>query len=156
MQIRKAKEVDISEIVSLTQMAWEGATVAQLLEKKYGIVEGKKWYEYKGKEIENFCKNNLDKVLVAEENSKVVGYATYYLDKDRKIGTVGNNAVHPDFRGRGIGSALHKEVLEELKKADMEIALVSTLEIDKPAQHVYEKHNFKEFAHTIHYSQKLK
>jgi len=67
MQIRKEREADISEIVSLTQMSWEGATIAELLEKKYGIIEGKKWYEYKGKEIENFCKNNLNKVLVAEE-----------------------------------------------------------------------------------------
>jgi len=156
MQIRKEREADISEIVSLTQMSWEGATIAELLEKKYGIIEGKKWYEYKGKEIENFCKNNLNKVLVAEEDNKIVGYATYYLDKDRKVGTVGNNAVHPDFRGRGIGSALHKSVLEELKKADMKIAVVSTLEVDKPAQHIYEKHGFKELARTIHYSQKLK
>jgi len=155
MQIRKAKETDISEIVSLTEKSWEGATFAELLEKKYGIIEGKRWYEYKGKEIENFRKNNLDKVLVAEENGKVVGYATYHLDKDRKIGTVGNNAVHPDFRGRGIGSALHKEVLKELKNADMKIAVVSTLEVDKPAQHIYEKHNFKEIARIIHYSQKL-
>jgi len=156
MRIRKAKEIDIPEIVSLTQISWEGATIAELLEKKYGIIGGKRWYEYKGEEIKSFCKNNLDKVLVAEEDNKIVGYATYYIDENRKVGTVGNNAVHPNFRGRGIGSALHKKVLEELEKAGMEIALVSTLEIDKPAQHVYEKHNFKEFARTIHYSKKLK
>lgn len=48
MQIRKVKEADISEIVSLTEKSWKGATISELLEKKYGIIEGKKWYDYKG------------------------------------------------------------------------------------------------------------
>ena len=48
MHIRKAKKEDVKAIVDLTPRAWEGATVAQLMEERHrGVTAGKKWYEYK-------------------------------------------------------------------------------------------------------------
>jgi len=156
MRIKKAKKEDISKIVGLTQKAWAGYTKAELLEKRYGLIAGKRWYEHKGQDIKNDCQNNLDRVLVAEERGNIVGYAIYHVNEDSKIGTVGYNAVNPEFRGRGIGSVLHEKVLEELKKSGVEITVVSTLEIAKPAQRLYERHGFKELVRVVHYSQRLK
>lgn len=156
VKIGKAKKKDIDEILSLTEKIWKGFTMAELLEKKYGQIGGKPWYEYKKEEIRKFCEEHLEWVFVAEINGKIVGYATYILDFERKIGIVGNNGAEPSHRGKGIGSALHKKVLQTLKNKGMEIALVSTLEIDIPAQNMYKKHGFEELTRTIHYSQKLK
>lgn len=155
VKIRKAKQQDIKEIVEMTEKVWKGYTVAELLEKRHGKIGGKDWWKYKQKEIENFCKNHLQWVFVAEIDGKIVGYATYSLDHERKVGEVLNNGVLPEYRGRGIGSSLHKTVLEELKKIGMEIAFVQTLEIDIPAQKMYQKHGFKQLTKAIFYSQKL-
>ena len=155
VEIRKARESDIKDIVELTERIWKGYTIAELLEKRYGLIGGKPWYEYKKNEIERFCKARLEWVFVAEVDGKIVGYATYSLDFERKVGEVLNNGVDPSYRGRGIGSSLHERVLQTFKEAGMEIAFVSTLEIDIPAQNMYKKYGFKELARSIHYSQKL-
>lgn len=155
MNIRRARQEDIRYITGLTQRAWEGFTKAELTEKRHGIRGGKSWYEHKSREIRDFCDNHLNWVLVAEENGRVVGYATYALDNEKKTGIVGNNAVDPACRGKGIGSALHNTVLERFREAGMEIAEVVTMEIDAPARRVYEKHGFKELFRSIHYTQKL-
>ncbi len=155
IKIRKARNEDIAEIVKMTEKVWDGYTTAELLEKKYGKIGGKKWYQYKESEIEAFCKNYIDWVFVGEIDEKIVGYSTYTLDFERKIGHVCNNGVLHEFRGKGIGSALHKKVLEEMKRNGMEIAIVSTLEIDIPAQNMYIKNGFQELVRSIFYTQKL-
>jgi len=155
IKIRKAKKEDAEKIADMTEKIWKGYTIAELLEKRYGKICGKNWWEYKKEEIEKSCKNHPEYVFIAEVDGKIVGYATYSLDYGRKVGMVGNNGVLPEYRGKGIGSSLHKKVLEEMKKDGMEIAIVSTLETDIPAQNMYKKHGFKELAKSIHYSQKL-
>ncbi|HRR95768.1 MAG TPA: GNAT family N-acetyltransferase [Candidatus Ratteibacteria bacterium] len=155
IKIRKARSEDIEEIVKMTEKVWDGYTIAELLEKKYGKIAGKEWYQYKKREVENFCKSHIDWVFVGEVNGKIIGYSTYTLDFERKIGEVGGNGVLPEFRGKGIGSSLHKKVLEEMRKEGMEIAIVSTLEIDIPAQRMYIKHGFQELVKSIFYTQKL-
>jgi ribosomal-protein-alanine N-acetyltransferase len=155
MKIRKAKKSDINAITSLTVRAWKGATVAEAMEKKHGLVQGRRWYAYKSADLRDFCRQHLRRVFVAEEDGRIVGYATYNISLQRKIGTVGNNAVDPDFRGRGIGSALHKTVLAQLKKEGMILAFVSTLAHDEPAQRLYERHGFTELCRSIHYMKKL-
>ena len=155
MNIRRAKTSDINAITSLTVRAWKGATVAEVMEKKHGLVQGRRWYAYKSAELREFCRRHLDRVFVAEEEGRIVGYATYNISLHRKIGTVGNNAVDPDFRNRGIGSALHRRVLAQLKKEGMVFAFVSTLAHDEPAQRMYEKHGFTELCRSIHSMKKL-
>ncbi|MFA5646098.1 MAG: GNAT family N-acetyltransferase [Candidatus Ratteibacteria bacterium] len=155
MKIRKAKENDINAITSLTVRAWKGATVAEVMEQRHGLVQDRRWYAYKSAELRDFCRRHLDKVFVAEEDGRIVGYATYSISVHRKIGTVGNNAVDPDYRNRGIGSALHQKVLAQLKKEGMLFAFVSTLSHDEPAQKMYEKHGFTELCRTIHLMKKL-
>jgi ribosomal protein S18 acetylase RimI-like enzyme len=155
MKIRKAKKSDINAITSLTVRAWKGFTVAEAMEKEHGIVQGRRWYAYKSSELRDFCRHHLNRVFVAEQDGRVVGYATYNISLERKIGTIGNNAVDPDFRCRGIGSELHKKVLAQLKKEGMVLAFVSTLAHDEPAQRLYGKHGFTELCRSVHYMKKL-
>jgi len=155
VRIRQAREEDIEIIVGMTEEAWQGVTMAQLLQSRHGVLGQQQWFEYKHREIESFCRKHLDKVLVAEENGEITGYATYSLDEERAVGTAGNNAVKPEHRGKGVGSALHKAVLQKMRDSGMKIAVVTTMERDLPARRMYEKHGFREIARSIHYSQEL-
>ena len=62
-----------------------------------------------------------------------------------------NNAVDPAYQGRGIGSALHREVLRRIVEAGMEVIMVQTLENLAAARKMYEKHGFREASRSLIY-----
>jgi len=64
------------------------------------------------------------KFLVAEVEGEVVGFAIYRIERSLNIvGHLLNIAVHPNYRGRGIGSALLRQFEKEA--------------LDRGATHVY-------------------
>jgi len=151
MEIRKMKIEDINRILEITRIAWSEATIYKLIEDRYGVIGNKRWYERKIEEIETFCRNYPSNVIVAIEEGKVVGYATYSINYNDKTGIVGNNAVDPAYQGRGIGTAMNKWIVDFFRNEKLKIATVSTLINDIPAQKVYEKNGFKEITRSIHY-----
>jgi len=155
MEIRKAIPEDIDRILEITKVAWGTYSMARLMEDRYGIIGGKRCWEYKVMDLKRQCEEALDRIFVAVEDGKVVGYATFGVDETRKIGHVLNNAVDPEFQRRGIGSALHRRVLDELGERGMSFAVVTTMEHDLPARRIYEKHGFQEIAKSVHYTMAL-
>jgi len=150
--IRTYREEDEEQIVALTQVAWAGATVWQTIEARYGPRGGKPWWEHKLHPILECARTRQECFLVAEWEGQIAGYATFSLDPESRIGTVGNNAVHPDLRGRGIGSALHEAVLRRIVDAGMEMIQVTTTEPLTNAQRMYERHGFQELIRSITYA----
>jgi ribosomal protein S18 acetylase RimI-like enzyme len=63
---------------------------------------------------------------VAEKDGRVVGFITFYQSHRAGIGEIGNNAVHPDFQGRGIGPRLYRHVFRELRRAGVRFVEVGT------------------------------
>ena len=155
MEIRKAIPEDIARILEITKVAWGTYSMARLMEDRYGIIGGKRCWEYKVMDLKRQCDEALDRIFVAVEDGKVVGYATFGVDEARKIGHVLNNAVDPEVQGRGIGTALNRRVLDELRERGMSFAVVTTMEHDLPARRIYEKHGFQEIAKSVHYTMAL-
>ena len=149
--IRTYRAEDEEEIVELTKVAWVEATVWQTIEARYGRRGDKPWWQHKLRPILDCARTRPECFLVAECEGKIAGYATYSLDAESKIGTVGNNAVHPELRGRGIGSALHEEVLRRIIDAGMEVIQVTTTKPLDTAQRLYERHGFQELIRSITY-----
>lgn len=150
--IRPAREQDIRAIYEINRIAWDGVCMARAVERRHGIVAGTGWRERKAREVDEACKAHLDRVLVAEVKGAVVGYATCYFDPADGVGTLGNNAVHPDWRNRGIATALIAQVIRRLLDEGARILRVTTLEQDAAAQRVYEKLGFREIARSVMYT----
>ena len=150
--IRPAREGDLGAIHEINRVAWDGVCMAQAVERRHGVVAGTGWRQRKAREVHEACKAHLDRVLVAEAGGAVVGYATSYLDPADGVATVGNNAVHPDWRNRGIATALIGEVIRGLLAQGARILRVTTLEQDVAAQRVYEKLGFREIARSVMYT----
>lgn len=53
-------------------------------------------------------------VVVRKPSDKVIGYIIYW--HIREDVQVNNIAVHPDFRGKGIGEALMRHVIEKVRR----------------------------------------
>ncbi len=155
MQIRKMKPDDMERIVAITETAWGDVTVHKILEDRYGIIGQKGWKERKADEVQALFGKIPDNVVVAVEDDKVVGYASFTIDAEDAVGHVQDNAVDPEYQGRGIGSAMNKWVLDHFRSEGVKIARVGTLLHDKAARRVYEKNGFEELARSIHYSMRI-
>lgn len=66
------------------------------------------------------------RVYVAELDGEIAGFVFALLDKDRKCGEIGLNAVDPHYQGQGIATAMYQFALDDLKRRGAEIASVGT------------------------------
>ena len=76
------------------------------------------------------------KYLVAKEDSKIVGYIGIekILDEEHII----NMAIHPDYRGQGIGKRLMQHVLN-----DEDVFYLEVRVSNDSAKKIYERYGFK-------------
>jgi ribosomal-protein-alanine N-acetyltransferase len=86
---------------------------------------------------ESVFREDEHKYLVAKEDEKVIGYIGIekVLDEVHII----NMAVHPDYRGKGIGKRLMQHVLN-----DEEVFFLEVRVSNETARKVYEKYGFKD------------
>ena len=74
--------------------------------------------------IEKYLLRNPDTCFVAEENNIIVG--VILAGNDGRRGYIHHTAVNPEYRGRGIGSALVEHALKSLKQCGIsKVALVA-------------------------------
>lgn len=138
--VRQAKHEDIEAICDITSAAFGPVSSARMRQDFFGEkLGGKNWDEYKRAEVKKACFRNIYNVIVAEKENKVAGYATYGLDEEAGIATIGNNAVHPDSQGMGIGKMMQQEVKRRMEEEGYGKFSVSTLSNDIAAQKIYEK-----------------
>ncbi|MEM6255642.1 MAG: GNAT family N-acetyltransferase [Cyanobacteria bacterium P01_D01_bin.156] len=83
-------------------------------------------------------------VYVAKLAATVVGFVSVQLNLDTHVGEIGLNAVHPDFAGRGVGTAMYEFAIARMKEAGMQVATVATGgdPSHAPARRAYRKAGF--------------
>ena len=137
--------------------AFEGITLHHLRERRYGRLGGRSWQEWKGGDLAAFAEQHPEQILVAEVDGRVVGYCSYHLDRERRIGAIGNNGVDRTFRNRGIATRLCERVLEILRDEGMIAAEVLTGldEGHAAARRTYEKVGFEPLMRSVRYVRDL-
>jgi GNAT superfamily N-acetyltransferase len=96
-------------------------------------------------------------VYAVELAGIVVGFVSVQLNRDTLIGEIGLNAVHPDWAGSGIGTAMYDFAVERMREAGMRVAVVSTGGDDShaPARRAYAKAGFNVGIPSVWLCQKL-
>ena len=92
--------------------------------------------------FENELKNKLALYLVAKVDEKAVGYVGVWKIFDE--GHITNVAVHPEFRGKGIGKALISELLYLCRKDGITSFTLEVRESNIVAQNLYKSFGFTE------------
>lgn len=144
MKIRPYEARDLPGIVELSLLAWEPVftTWQQILGPDlYPIAIYEDWRQGQKEVVEKICPDPKMNTWVAEVDDKVVGFITYELNDETKVGEVQLLAVHPDYQNHGIGTKLNLFALEKLKAGGMKLAVVGTGGDDghAPARRSYEK-----------------
>ena len=114
------------------------------------------WQDAKKNAVRNSL--NEGRGFIALCDDKVVGFTTYNIDENTKIGEILNNAVSPDVRGLGIAGKLSNEVLNLFKEKGCIAAQVSTGLDDghAPARKAYEKLGFSKGLPQVEYYMNIK
>ena len=106
-------------------------------------------------EIENLCfktpwsrdsflrevtENQCARYVVAREDGRAVAYAGCWFILDE--GHITNIAVHPDFRGRGIGEAVTRNLIQLAADSGMVWMTLEVRRSNRVAQNLYHKLGF--------------
>jgi len=109
-------------------------------------------------QVHRFITKTPQDAVVAEIDGKIVGFATTHLHSERDpntpTGELGNNAVHPEFGGRGIGRLQGEACIRKLIERGAKVLKVFTGldEGHAPARRLYEKLGFdKKLEHVEYY-----
>jgi ribosomal protein S18 acetylase RimI-like enzyme len=83
-------------------------------------------------------------VYVAETTGLVVGFVAIQLRRDSAVGEIGLNAVHPEWAGSGVGTAMYEFALGRMREAGMRVSTVATGadSSHEAARRAYEKAGF--------------
>ena len=158
MKIRYAGENDLGPMIDLTLEAFKPIfeSFQKILDPEIYAVLHPHWQRTQQKIVEDALADEYITLWVAEMDQKVVGLITLVLDKENKIGELHFLAVHPAYQNRGVGSALNAFVLDKMREAGMEVAMVSTGgdPSHAPARKVYEKAGYIPLP-IVNYYQKL-
>jgi GNAT superfamily N-acetyltransferase len=155
--IRQGTAEDQERVLCILVDAFRGVTIHHWLEREFGQLGDRAWEERKRADGARFLDAHPDWILVAEIEGKVVGFATYFLDRDRSVGEIRNNAVALAHQGKGIGTALYRRLLEIFRAEGMRLAWLETgqEEVYAPARRAYEKVGFRPFHKAVFYVQDL-
>ncbi len=156
---RAAEEADIPEVRRIAAAAWTP------IFEHFRELMGDDLYQRerpgdrrknKADQVESHFRNHAEWAFVVELDGEVVGFCTYVL-RDSGVGEIGNNAIDPDYQGRGLGSAMHRECLRRMREAGMQYAQVGT-GLDKshaPARRAYQAVGFRQVLPHVEYFMQL-
>ncbi|URZ15058.1 ribosomal protein S18-alanine N-acetyltransferase [Clostridium felsineum] len=92
--------------------------------------------------MEGELNNKFAKYLVIKKDNVVIGYGGLWLIIDE--GHITNIAVHPEFRGIGIGNLIVKELIKLCSIRNINSMTLEVRVSNIVAQNLYKKFGFKE------------
>lgn len=144
--IRPYTAADLPAIVEIANRAWRD--IYRMFRERFGdelfdLIVPDEATE-KGRQVRRHCEAHPDWTLICEREGNIVGFVTFRMDHEKRIGEIGNNGRDPDCRLKGIGQEMYAAVLEHFRREGMLYAKVGTGLDDAhaPARRAYERAGF--------------
>ena len=157
--IRPYMPEDLATIMDIGNRAWRG--IHKMFREIYGEELLRVIYAdtatVKGEQIKLHCQTHPEWVYICEEGGRIVGFITFHLDQEKRIGKFGNNAVDPRCGLKGIGQQMYQAVLGYFRDQGMTFATVATGadHAHAPARKAYERAGFNIRHERVAYFMKL-
>lgn len=153
--IEKFEESDRAVLKEITAICFDGVSIDQNMELRFGSVAGRDWRWRKTRHIDDDIAAHAAGIFVARSGQQTVGYITTRVDVEARMGGIPNYAVLPAFQQRGIGRQLIEAALEYLKGAGMECVRIETLDQNEVGTSFYPRLGFELVATQYHYAMTL-
>jgi ribosomal protein S18 acetylase RimI-like enzyme len=152
--IRPLSPSDVDTAVEIAVAAWKPifAFYRQTMGDELFLSAHPHWQQEKARQVRNACAPGSSAIVAVAEMpasegaaTRMVGFCTCYANSTTGIGEIGNNAVHPDWQGRGIAQRLYAYVFECLRERGMRYVRVRTGgdPAHAPARRAYQKAGFE-------------
>jgi N-acetylglutamate synthase-like GNAT family acetyltransferase len=157
--IRQYQREDLLQVMDIANRAW--IPIYDMYERELGKeladIRTSHRETAKGKQVKRHCENHPDQVLICEEENTIIGFVTFHLNLEKKIGIIGNNAVDPECGLKGRGQQMYQAVFQRFKAAGMNYAEVSTGldEAHAPARRAYLRAGFERQIESVTYYKKI-
>ena len=151
MRIRRFRDADLAALKEITVEAFDGASIDQMIERRFGLLNGGDWRGRKARHIDRDVERDRKGTFVAETDGEVVGYVTTWTDAEAGIGHIPNVAVRAGHRGHGIGRRLIDHALDHFRRAGMTHVRIETLENNEVGHHLYTSMGFEEITRQVHF-----
>jgi ribosomal protein S18 acetylase RimI-like enzyme len=147
MSIRTATPEDAEAVRAVAEASW-AADYPDILSSE-SIEEGlDEWYSPAS--VEDAIERSHARTLVAERDGRVVGFVHAIWDVEKDEGDVLRLYVHPDHRGRGLGTALLEAVCETLFESGAERIKAMVLAANDVGNEFYTDYGFEQVdAHEV-------
>ena len=156
MQIRKFRPSDLPSLKEITVDAFDGVSIDQAIEREFGLINEHDWQWRKGRHLDDDVSRNANGIFVAEENGRIIGCITTWMDIRAGIGHIPNLALSPEARGKGNGRRLIEFALDHFRDCGLTHARIETLVQNDVGNHLYESLGFREVARQIHFAADLR
>jgi ribosomal protein S18 acetylase RimI-like enzyme len=153
--IRAVKENEVKTLFEIVKITFKGISIDENIEKTFGKVIGKDWWERKAEDIQRDFDADPLGVFVEEIDGKIAGFITTFSDSKNNTGRIPHLAVLPGYQGKGIGRKLLEHSFAHFKKQGLKLARIEVLVNNANAHKLYTKMGFKEVAGTIHLGKSL-
>lgn len=121
VRIRTARPADLPELVRIERASfpipWSESAFRAVMRREHG------------------------RVIVADRGGEVVGHAAVWFAADE--GELGDIAVDPDWRRRGVGTELVEAALREARRRGVQQLFLQVRESNGPALRLYERAGFR-------------
>ena len=153
--VRPYRASDYDALVEVTKRAFDGVSIDQNIERRYGLIHGVGWGERKAAHLDADVAANPHGILVWDVDGVAVGYVSCRFHPRTHIGRIPNLAVHPEHQGKGVGRALLAAAFEYLRALGMELVRIETLVQNERCCELYPRLGFEEVARQVHYVMRL-
>jgi ribosomal protein S18 acetylase RimI-like enzyme len=118
VEIRPFAAADLEVIQRIRAVAFE--LIFRSFREIVGETAAALAFERADAEQARVCVTRMDhQVFLALIDNDVVGFVSFSLSAEKRIGEIGLNAVHPDHAGRGVGTALYDFAIDQMRRSGM-------------------------------------
>lgn len=155
LKIRAYEHGDLPIIRQITADAFDGVSIDQRIEQRYGLINGHDWKWRKARHVDADVEADPANVFIAEVDGKIVGVISTRADLKAGIGLIPNIAFLPEYRGKGLGRKLIEFALNRFRQLGLTHARIETLAHNDVGNHLYQSIGFQEVVRQIHFAMEL-
>ncbi len=148
---RRYQDADLPTLKAIMVQAFDGVSIDQGMQREFGIINGREWQWRKARHLDDDVRRDRNGIIVAEQDGRIVGFVSTWLDHEAGIGHIPNISIVPECRGKGLGRQLLEMAKDRFREAGLTHAKIETLIQNEIGNHLYQSLGFKPIAQQVHF-----